>query len=224
MDLGAGAEGFETANTILSGVHANGSLAVAAGSVPGLFENQPSELPPNTFVRKPICHKGDRIWYNLGKYNTGGSVKKFTLILSVLFWWLLGACSAPGAVPTGEVTADRATRATLDPITDHAGRSPSPPSCIPNPPRPTPSDEDLAVLPRIQIAIGSRVRKMLPITIIEYADFQCPYCSVASQNFQSLLEKYPDDVRVVYRHFPLASIHDKAIPAARAAEAAGLAE
>jgi cyclophilin family peptidyl-prolyl cis-trans isomerase len=39
---------------------------------------------------------------------------------------------------------------------------------------------------------------------------------------QSLLEKYPNDVRIVYRHFPLASIHDKAIPAARAAEAAGL--
>lgn len=37
-----------------------------------------------------------------------------------------------------------------------------------------------------------------------------------------LLEKYPDDVRFVYRHFPLASIHDKAIPSVQAAEAAGL--
>jgi cyclophilin family peptidyl-prolyl cis-trans isomerase/protein-disulfide isomerase len=60
------------------------------------------------------------------------------------------------------------------------------------------------------------------ITIVEYADFQCPYCSVASDILKDIQEKYPEDVRIVYRHFPLVSIHDKALLATQAAEAAGL--
>ena len=59
------------------------------------------------------------------------------------------------------------------------------------------------------------------ITIIEYADYQCPYCAVAASGLSDLLKLYPDTVRLVYRVFPL-SYHDKAMIAAQAAEAAGL--
>lgn len=96
------------------------------------------------------------------------------------------------------------------------------PTCVPNPPPPTPSEEDLALFSPDPEKDWIEGPADAPITIVEYADFQCPYCSLASRSLRDLLEKYPEDVRLIYRHFPLASIHDKAIPAVRAAEAAGL--
>jgi cyclophilin family peptidyl-prolyl cis-trans isomerase/protein-disulfide isomerase len=58
-----------------------------------------------------------------------------------------------------------------------------------------------------------------PVTIIEWSDFQCPYCAVATPLLKRLAEAYPKDVQIVYRHFPLPS-HDKALLSAAAAEAA----
>lgn len=61
-----------------------------------------------------------------------------------------------------------------------------------------------------------------PITIIEFSDFQCPYCQKwATQVYQKLLDQYPTQVRLVYRDFPLNSIHPEAAPAANAANCAG---
>ena len=59
------------------------------------------------------------------------------------------------------------------------------------------------------------------ITLIEYGDFACPFCARAHQALTSLLPRYGDDVRLVYRHMPLATLHPDATPAAEAAEAAG---
>ncbi|MCY4204308.1 MAG: thioredoxin domain-containing protein [Bacteroidetes bacterium] len=58
-----------------------------------------------------------------------------------------------------------------------------------------------------------------PITIYEFSDFQCPYCARASSVVEKVLEKYPEDVRFVYLHFPL-DIHDWAKRAAIAADCA----
>lgn len=58
------------------------------------------------------------------------------------------------------------------------------------------------------------------VTIIEYSDYQCPYCALLSPVLHQLVEKYPDDVRVVFRYFPLTS-HPNSWVAAQAAEAAG---
>lgn len=58
------------------------------------------------------------------------------------------------------------------------------------------------------------------ITLIEYADFECPFCARAYQSLASLLPKYGKDVRLVYRHFPLTDMHPDAQPAAEASEAA----
>ena len=143
--------------------------------------------------------------------------KLIPLLLVVVLGGLLGAClpaSQPEVTEPPAPTIQIPTAITLD-----AGNQPS---CIPNPTPPTPSEEDLAVFTPDPESDWIKGLEDAPITFVEYADFQCPYCSVASQNLNALLEKYPDDVRIVYRHFPLASIHDKAIPAARAAEAAGL--
>lgn len=60
------------------------------------------------------------------------------------------------------------------------------------------------------------------VTIVEFADFQCPYCEAMQPNLALLLASHPDDVRVVFRHFPLpAAQHPRARPAAIAAECAG---
>jgi protein-disulfide isomerase len=57
------------------------------------------------------------------------------------------------------------------------------------------------------------------VTIVEYSDFQCPFCARAQPILEAVLEKYPDDVRLVYKHFPL-SFHKAARPTAIASLAA----
>ncbi len=58
------------------------------------------------------------------------------------------------------------------------------------------------------------------VTVIEFSDFQCPACRGYQPVVSQLLEKYPNDVQLIYRHFPLVSIHPHAQLAAEAAEAA----
>lgn len=60
------------------------------------------------------------------------------------------------------------------------------------------------------------------VTIVEYADFQCPACRAYFPVVDELLKQYPNDVRLVYRHFPLKTIHYAAVESSRVAEAAGL--
>jgi cyclophilin family peptidyl-prolyl cis-trans isomerase/protein-disulfide isomerase len=60
-----------------------------------------------------------------------------------------------------------------------------------------------------------------PVTLIAYAGFQCPHCAELAAALSELRAAYPDDLRLVYRHLPLATLHDKAELAARAAQAAG---
>jgi protein-disulfide isomerase len=60
------------------------------------------------------------------------------------------------------------------------------------------------------------------VTIVEFSDFQCPYCARANDILNPLLEMYPSDLRLVYRQFPLsASFHPNAQKAAEASECAG---
>lgn len=58
------------------------------------------------------------------------------------------------------------------------------------------------------------------ITLMVYDDFQCPYCARLDPVIDQLLEKHPNDVRFIFRHFPL-PMHDKSTISAQAAEAAG---
>lgn len=61
-----------------------------------------------------------------------------------------------------------------------------------------------------------------PITIVEFSDYQCPYCRRwHEQVYEPLLAAYPGQIRMVYRHLPLTSIHPDAFSAAEAAMCAG---
>jgi protein-disulfide isomerase len=55
--------------------------------------------------------------------------------------------------------------------------------------------------------------------LVEFSDFQCPYCAQSIAGLQQFLAKYPD-VTLVYKHYPLTQIHAEALPAAQAAWAA----
>ncbi len=59
------------------------------------------------------------------------------------------------------------------------------------------------------------------VVLVEYSDFQCPACAQFYPYVKEIMEEYGDQVRFEYRHFPLINIHPQAVPAARAAEAAG---
>jgi len=65
----------------------------------------------------------------------------------------------------------------------------------------------------------SRGAPMARVTIVEFSDFQCPHCGAAHPELVRLLREYEGRVRLVYKYFPLSS-HTRALPAARAAEAA----
>ena len=60
-----------------------------------------------------------------------------------------------------------------------------------------------------------------PVMLVEYGDFQCPYCGEAYPVVKQLLERFGDRLGFVFRHMPLADLHPRAPAAARAVEAAG---
>lgn len=76
---------------------------------------------------------------------------------------------------------------------------------------------------RIQVAVRNaptRGTAGSAITLIEYSDFQCPFCSRSFPTVQQILKEYGDKVLFAYKHFPLSQIHPNAQKAAEAAECA----
>lgn len=77
--------------------------------------------------------------------------------------------------------------------------------------------------PKVEVTVDpQRLRgdNNSPITIVEFSDFQCPYCQVAQQPLREVLEKYKGKVRVAFRDFPLRQIHPHAQLAAEASRCA----
>ncbi len=74
-----------------------------------------------------------------------------------------------------------------------------------------------------QMDIGSspvRGNANARVTIVEFSDFQCPYCQRGATVMEEVIKAYPNDVKLVFKNFPL-SFHQQAKPAALAALAAG---
>jgi protein-disulfide isomerase len=60
-----------------------------------------------------------------------------------------------------------------------------------------------------------------PVTIVEFSDYSCPFCRAAESTMNELLAKYPVNVKVSYRDFPLRELHPEAQQAAEASRCAG---
>ena len=60
-----------------------------------------------------------------------------------------------------------------------------------------------------------------PVTLVEYGDYECPYCGQAYPVVEAVRRQLGDTLRFVFRHSPLAQVHPHALHAAEAAEAAG---
>jgi protein-disulfide isomerase len=79
--------------------------------------------------------------------------------------------------------------------------------------------------PRLTVPIGGcdhvRGPAVAPLTLLEYGDYECPYCGAAHVVLKELLAVMGDELTYAYRHFPLTQIHPHAQQAAEAAEAAG---
>jgi protein-disulfide isomerase len=83
---------------------------------------------------------------------------------------------------------------------------------------PTPQAPTLAVPPEpTDHALGAEHAR---VTVIEYGDFECPSCKVAATTPRLLIDRYPNKVRFLFRHFPLEDAHPHALLAAEASEAA----
>ena len=66
-----------------------------------------------------------------------------------------------------------------------------------------------------------RGRPDAPLTLVEYGDFECPFCSRATGTVHELEDRFGDELRYVFRHLPLADVHPHSELAGQAAEAAG---
>jgi protein-disulfide isomerase len=98
--------------------------------------------------------------------------------------------------------------------------APSAPAGQQRPSRPARPDPNK----KYEVAIGASHAKgpaSAPIKIVEWSDFQCPFCRRATPTLDQIQKEYGDKVQIVFKHMPL-SMHTKARPAHAAAEAAGL--
>lgn len=83
-------------------------------------------------------------------------------------------------------------------------------------------DPDSAPLPKPVTAADHHLGKLgAPLQLIEYGDYECPYCAMAQPGVRDLVARYGDGLVFAFRHLPLVSQHPHAWGAALAAEAAG---
>lgn len=78
--------------------------------------------------------------------------------------------------------------------------------------------------PRLTVPVSERDHVLgpatAPVTLVEYGDYECPYCGQAEVVIRELLDDFGDELRYVWRHLPLNDVHTHAQLAAEAAEAA----
>ena len=137
------------------------------------------------------------------------------LVFLSLSFFLLSACSFDSTVtPTP----------TEIPIILPQTPTPVAPNCNSIKSIPTPAAEDMSIFPPISEEDRVRGPDDAAVTIIEYADFQDPPSALLTGVLHELLDKYPDELRIVFRDFPLFGIvgHEKAGYAAHATHAAAL--
>ena len=153
--------------------------------------------------------------------------KKNLLLIHAIATFLLAACGGQQAViitpaPIVDPNADPLPMATIDP-TRLAGEAIVPAACTVVKLVPTQGPTEESLFPPVSGKDWGLGPEDAALTILEYSDLQCPYCAQFEPAATRLQQDYPDEVRLVFRHFPL-YVHDKSLLAAQAVEAAGLQE
>lgn len=167
-------------------------------------------------------------------------MKYLTHILFLITLIGLIGLTACGATPTAEPTATATVAPTATPQPEPTATTPAEPTAVPPADTAEQAPSSGPAVCRTESITDmlnlSKFPELAPvtdtdwthggsadskITVIEYADFQCPGCSGTAPLLDELQYQYGDDLRLVYRHFPLTGIHDKAFLSAVAAEAAG---
>ncbi len=131
-------------------------------------------------------------------------------LLAGLVLLTLSACGGRGEISKAPIPTAIAATPTATPLPPTSGPSPTP---VPTP------DPEKVVLPQPEDWVRGPEDAL--VTFIEWSDFQCPYCAALAPLMKRLLKAYPEEVRLVYRHYPLVRTHDRARITAEAAEAAG---
>lgn len=127
----------------------------------------------------------------------------FSLLLNIVFAWML---FGGGNFLTAKKTVA---------VADTADNKPNPTVQVQPAPELSGPEQDF------QISKNDHVRGDFnaPVTLVEFSDFECPYCGRHYPTMKSVLEDYPGKVRLVYKHFPL-SFHANSQKAAEASECA----
>lgn len=119
-------------------------------------------------------------------------------VLFFVLWMVFG----------GKTLALAANAQPAAPIADNQPSADQPPAAPAGPVKPVDEKKDHIIGP-----------KNAKVTLIEYSDFECPFCGKHDPTLKQVLSEYPKDVRLVYRHYPL-PFHPNAEKAAEAAECA----
>jgi len=135
------------------------------------------------------------------------------LLFYFVFLFVLTACANQAGATTPSGTTQTQIKSSPTPFS--LGK------CVDTRP-PTPNPNETSIFPKVGAQDHILGASDAYVTVMVYSDFQCAACASLAPLLKSFVEKYPTDVRVVFRNFPLESIHDKAALAAQASEAASL--
>lgn len=135
------------------------------------------------------------------------------LLIFFVFAIFLASCGTPPASTPGLVTSPSAVSRT----TPQASVE----NCV-DARLPTPDANGQSLFPPVSEKDHLLGPQDAYVTVLVYSDFQCVSCAQLALLLNSLQKKYPKDLRVVFRHFPLISKHDKSALSAQATEAASL--
>lgn len=151
------------------------------------------------------------------------------LVLLWLMNWMVAACQTNHS----PVTPSAWSPPNLTPVLITQSSSPQPlvkadltrliaSGCTAKSPRPTPGPTEVSLFPPVSEQDYQRGAANATVTLLVYCDFQALPCAQFSLLMEQILLDFPNQVRWVYRHFPLIEVHDKAILSVQAAEAAAL--